>query len=126
MSKSQKELAYLKDLYISNEWTERFTNLADKHLKFPKKGKFLYFNAGTGTHLLAVREKLNKDVELTCVCEDAATQKIAAAKIEAMKVKVNFAKSDNLQPEYFDYILADLSFAKTENISETLDEHSFI
>ena len=126
MSKSQKELAYLKDLYISGEWTERFTNLVDKHLKFPKKGKFLYYNAGTGTHLLAVREKLNKDVELTAVNEDKATQTIAQAKADAMKVKINFAKFDALKSEDFDYILADLSFTPIEEIGEILDELAFL
>lgn len=126
MSKSQKELAYLKDLYISGEWTERFTNLVDKHLKFPKKGKFLYFNAGTGGHLLAVREKLNKDVELTAVHEDKETQKIAEAKAAAMKVKINFAKFDALKSEDFDYVLADLSFTSIENLGDILDELVFL
>lgn len=126
MSKSQKELAYLKDLYISNEWTERFTNLVDKHLKFPKKGKFLYFNSGTGGHLLAVREKLGKDVELTSVGEDAETAKIAQAKVEAMKVKIGFAELADLPSENFDYVLADLSFTPPEKIGETLDELVFL
>lgn len=122
MSKSQKELAYLKDLYISGEWTERFTNLVDKHLKFPKAGKFLYYNAGTGSHLLAVREKLSRDVKLIAVNEDEETQVIAEAKAEAMKVKIDFAKFDALKSEDFDYVLADLSFTAPEKIGEKLDE----
>jgi ubiquinone/menaquinone biosynthesis C-methylase UbiE len=126
MSKSQKELAYLKDLYISGEWTERFTNLVDKHLKFPKEGKFLYYNAGTGGHLLAVREKLEKDVDLIAVNEDAETQIIAEAKADAMKVKINFAKFDQLKSEDFDYVLADLSFVPAEKLSEILDEIVFL
>lgn len=126
MSKSRKELAYLKDLYVSNEWTERFTNLVDKHLKLPKKGKFLYFNSGTGGHLLAIREKLGKDVELTSVGEDAETVKIAQAKAEAMKVKIQFSALDDLQSENFDYVLADLSFTPAENLGETLDELVFL
>lgn len=126
MSKTQKELAYLKDLYISGEWTERFTNLVDKHLKFPKEGKFLYYNAGTGDHLLAVREKLGKDVELIAVNEDAEAQMIAEAKADAMKVKINFAEFDSLKSEDFDYVLADLSFTTVEKIGETLDELAFL
>lgn len=126
MSKTTKELAYLKDLYISGEWTERFTNLVDKHLKFPKEGNFLYYNAGTGSHLLAVREKLEKEVELTAVSEDQDTQVIAEAKADAMKVKINFAKFDSLKSENFDYVLADLSFVPAENLSEILDELVFL
>lgn len=126
MSKTQKELAFLKDLYISGEWTERFTNLVDKHLKFPKDGKFLYYNAGTGSHLLAVREKLEKDVDLTAVSENAETQKIAEAKADAMKVKINFAKFNQLKSEDFDYVLADLSFVPAEDLSEILDELVFL
>lgn len=122
MSKSQKELAYLKDLYIAGEWTERFTNLVDKHLKFPSKGKFLYYNAGTGIHLLAMREKLKKDVELIAVSEDKETQLIAEAKADAMKVKIDFAEFVALKSEDFDYVLADLSFTPADKISETLDE----
>ena len=122
MSKSRKELAYLKDLYIAGEWTKRFTDLVDKHLKFPDQGKFLYYNSGTGNHLLAIREKLNREVELTSVSDDAETEKIAEAKIDAMKVKVNFAKLDSLKSEDFDYILADLSFTPADEINEILDE----
>jgi ubiquinone/menaquinone biosynthesis C-methylase UbiE len=126
MSKTQKELAFLKDLYISSDWTERFTNLADKHLKLPKKGKFLYFNAGTGSHLLAVREKLGKDADLTAVYEDAEAQKIAKAKAEAMMVKIDFAKFDKLESESFDFVLADLTFTATDKIGEILDELVFL
>ena len=33
MPKSQKELAFIRDLYVSPEWTRRFADLADKHLE---------------------------------------------------------------------------------------------
>lgn len=122
MSKTQKELAFLRDFSVATEWTERFTSLADKHLKPPEEGDFLYFNAGTGSHVLALQEKLDNQVSITCVCENAETQKIAEAKVAAMMVKVNFARLEDLKPESFDYVLADLSFTAADKISDILDE----
>lgn len=122
MGKTQKELAYLRDLYISGEWTERFTALADKHLKLPAKGRFLFFNADTGNYLVTLRDKLKKDVELICVFENEEIRKIAEAKADAMKVKINFADAKDLKSEAFDYVLADLSLTAPGNISEILDE----
>ncbi|MEJ7699932.1 MAG: hypothetical protein WKF71_09855 [Pyrinomonadaceae bacterium] len=40
MSKSQKELAFLRDLYIETDWTERFTNIFDENFKFSGEKKY--------------------------------------------------------------------------------------
>lgn len=122
MSKSLKELAFLRDLTITKDWTDRFTEFADKHLNNPKKGKMLYFNAGTLSHALELREKLKKEVELTCVCEDNATQKIAEAKALVIKSPIKFNQFEKLESETFDASLADLTFTRPINIGETLDE----
>ena len=34
MAKTPKELAFLRDLYISGDWTRRFTDLIDKNFDF--------------------------------------------------------------------------------------------
>ena len=57
MSKTQKELAFLHDLYITKDWTERFTTSVDTNFKLSKKGKFLYVNSGTANHALELIEK---------------------------------------------------------------------
>ena len=71
MSKSLKELAFLRDLSIAKDWTERFTNFADKKVKFPKDGNILYFNSGTLSHSIELREKLDeKKINLTVISDD--------------------------------------------------------
>src|SRR4051812_11250450 len=110
MSKTQKELAFLNDLYISKDWTERFTTFVDEHFKLPKKGRFLYVNAGTANHALELIEKMDRAAEIVCVSENAEIEKIAQAKIDLMKANVKFQKMDELESESFDAGLADLSF----------------
>ncbi len=122
MSKSQKELAFLRDLTVTKDWTDRFTNFIDKHIKLPKQGNFLYFNAGTLSHALELREKLEDDVNLVCVCDDAELKLISEAKSTAMKAKIKFNELKELESESFDEVLADLSFVRPDNISEIVDE----
>jgi SAM-dependent methyltransferase len=122
MSKSEKELAFLRDLSITKDWTERFTNFADKHFEIPDKGNFLYFNAGTLSHALELREKLDKDVALTAIFEDKELQTISEAKAAAIKAKVNFSVLKDLESESFDAVLADLTFVRPDKLGEILDE----
>ena len=49
-TKSDKELAFLHDLFIAPDWGERFAELIDEHIMLPKEGKALYLAAGTGGH----------------------------------------------------------------------------
>ena len=46
--KTQKELAFLHDLYIATDWGERFAELVDQHVELPKEGRAVYVEAGTG------------------------------------------------------------------------------
>ena len=41
MAKTQRELAFLRDLYVQNEWTRRFNELADKHLDLSESENLL-------------------------------------------------------------------------------------
>ena len=42
--KSDKELAFLHDLYVATDWGERFAELVDEHVKLPRalRRYFLY------------------------------------------------------------------------------------
>lgn len=122
MSKSQKELAYLRDLTVTKDWTDRFTTFADKHFKLPEEGNFLYFNAGTLSHALELREKLDKNVSLTGVFESKELQIISEAKAKVIKANIKFSKLKELKSEAFETVLADLTFVRPDKLSEVLDE----
>jgi len=107
MSKTEKELAFLRDLYIETDWTERFTNLFDDNFKFSDEEKILYVNAGAGNHALAVREKLDDRIEIFGVTESPELLKIARAKADAIQANVDF--SIVYPKEKFDAVLADAS-----------------
>ena len=62
--KSDKEIAFLQDLFIAPDWGERFAELIDEHVKLPKEGKALYVAAGTGGHAMALQERGGSKLEL--------------------------------------------------------------
>ncbi len=126
MSKTQKELAFLQDLYISKDWTERFTTFVDTKFKFPKKGKFLYVNSGTAHHALDLIEKMDRTAEIIGVSENEEIEKIAKAKVALMKANIKFQKMDELESESFDAALADLSFVKLKDLPNLLDDILFL
>ena len=122
MSKTQKELAFLRDLYIDAEWTLRFTDLVDKHIKFSKKEeKFLYINAGTGNHALALRQSIGKDTEMFATVEDEDILTIARDKAAAVRAKVDFSMN-RFADETFDAVLADASFVRPDDLPKFLEE----
>jgi ubiquinone/menaquinone biosynthesis C-methylase UbiE len=116
MSKTEKELAFLRDLYLENDWTLRFSELFDKNFKFSKEEKILYVNAGTGTHVLGIKEKLKKNKEVFGLFENEETLKIAQAKASAVNADVSF--SDKLPKERFDAVLADASLVKPAKFND--------
>lgn len=122
MSKTQKELAFLRDLSMTADWTERFTNLVDEHLKLPKKGKFLYVNTGTGNHALALRERLKDDVELFGISEDKYLQSISKAKALVVKADIDFQTSNNYPQNTFDAVLADAMLVRPKDLPRFVNE----
>lgn len=88
--KSDKERAFLQDLFIAPDWGERFAELIDEHVKLPTEGKVLYVAAGTGGHALALQERANDKVELICVDENAECMELAKAKASATAEKISF------------------------------------
>lgn len=118
MSKTQKELAFLRDLYIAEDWTARFTDIFDANFKFSGEKSILYVNAGTGNHALAISEKLEQDSNLNAFNEDEELNIIAQAKSNAIKSDVFFASV--FPDENFDVVMADASFVKPQDL------HSFV
>lgn len=120
MSKTQKELAFLRELTIESEWTERFTDYFDKKFKFDKEETVLYVNAGAGNHTLALREKLGDETEIYAVSDNEDLQSIAQAKADAVKADVRFGTY--LPEEKSNVVIADASFVKPYELNEFLAE----
>jgi hypothetical protein len=120
MSKTEKELAFLRDLYIETDWTERFTNIFDDNFKFSGEETILYANAGAGNHALAVREKLDDKIEIYGVSETQELLTIARAKADAIAANVDFSKV--FPAEKYDAVLADATFIRPAELQEFLSK----
>lgn len=118
MSKTEKELAFLRDLYVETDWTERYTNLLDDNFVFSGEEKILYVNAGAGNHALALREKLDDAIEIFGVSETAELLNIARAKADAIQANVDF--SIVYPAEKFDAVVADASFVRPAQLENFL------
>jgi ubiquinone/menaquinone biosynthesis C-methylase UbiE len=121
MAKTERELAFVRDLDINETWTKRFTDLLDKHVGFKKAEKILYINAGTGDHCIAVREKVNEKTEMFATCENDELLKIARDKGAATKSAIEFSEGD-FDDDSFDAVIADASFTRPEGISGFITE----
>jgi ubiquinone/menaquinone biosynthesis C-methylase UbiE len=121
MSKTQKELAFLRDLYIDEQWTLRFTDLVDKHIGFAKEEKLLYINAGTGNHALALSKKLGKKAEFFATAEDKDVLTIARDKAVAVQAAIDFSMN-RFDDETFSGVIGDASFVRPEELQTLVSE----
>lgn len=121
MSKSERELAFLRDLYINTEWTRRFTDLLDKNLDLKHVENLVYLNAGTGDHCIEVREKADESTAIVALCDNDELLKIARDKAVAVKANVAFSNS-RLENDAFDAVIADASFTKPADLTALLLE----
>jgi hypothetical protein len=132
MSKTEKELAFIDDLFISGDWTRRFTQIVDEHIEFAEKGKLLYYNSGSGTHALELRDKLNSEAEIFAVSETPELQKISQAKVDVIDADENRAETafaeisfvHDAPSENFDAVLADASFVRARDLPEFIEKMS--
>ena len=121
MAKTQKERAYLRDLYINEEWTKRFTHMVDKHVGLEDVGNLLYLNAGTGNHCFQLREKLDEKTAIFARCEDEDILHIARDKAAAVKADVDFS-TIRFDDDAFDVVLADATFVTPADVEDFVDE----
>lgn len=126
--KTDKELAFLYDLYIAPDWGERFAGLLDEHVQFPKTGHALYVAAGTGGHALAIKERAGQDLTLIGVDESEARLALARAKAAATKLnevtefRVTQLDALAFEDEGFDLVIGDASLVALERLPEVLAE----
>jgi len=125
---TEKELAYLHDLYVAPDWGERFAELIDEHVKLPEKGSVLYVAAGTGGHALALKARAGADVSLIGVDESEERLVLARAKAAAVKLsdQAEFQHGQlealAFENEGFDLVLGDASLLAVERLPEMLAE----
>ena len=110
MAKTEKELAFLRDLYINDGWTKRFTGLIDKHFKFEDEENLLYLNAGTGSHAFELSERIGEKTDIFATCEDEEILHIARDKAAAVKSGVDFSMI-RFEDEAFDAVIAPFTLA---------------
>ena len=117
MAKTERELAFLRDFEIADNWTNRFTELLDKHVGFKDARSILYMNAGTGDHCIAIREKVDKETRMFATCENEELLHIARDKGTAVKADVDFSQ-ESFEDESFDAVIADASFTRPSAVEE--------
>ncbi len=117
MSKTQKELAFLRDLYIQDEWTTRFTDLVDKHIDLTDSENMLYLNAGTGGHAMAIHERFGEKTDIFASCENEDLLRIARDKAAALSSGVDFSVL-RFEDDAFDAVLADASLVPPAEVED--------
>jgi ubiquinone/menaquinone biosynthesis C-methylase UbiE len=124
--KTDKELAFLQDLFIAPDWGERFAELIDEHVKLPTEGKALYIAAGTGGHAMALRERAGDKVDLLCVDENPECLELARAKATATDGQIGFdaAELDNLElrDNQYDLVIGNASLVSPQRIRKMFSE----
>lgn len=123
---SDKELAFLQDLYVATDWGERFAELVDQHIKVPKKGKALYVGSGTGGHAMALQAQAGGELKLLCVDESEECLELARAKAIAMNEPTEFQRaaveSLPLTDDRFDLVLGNASLLAPARLAAMASE----
>ena len=124
--KSDKELAFLQDLFIAPDWGERFAELIDEHVALPTEGKALYAAAGTGGHAVSLQERAGNKLELLCLDENSECIELAQAKAKATNEATEFrlANLDNLDlpDNSFDLVVGNASLVARPKVRKMFSE----
>jgi ubiquinone/menaquinone biosynthesis C-methylase UbiE len=124
--KTQKELAFLQDLYIATDWGERFAELVDQHVELPKEGRALYVEAGTGGHALALQERAGRKLTIVCSDHNEECLELARAKAVAFHEPTEFQREDvgalSFKEDQYDLVLANDSLTLIGDLKDNLAE----
>ncbi len=121
MAKTERELAFVRDFDINENWTRRFTDLIDKHVGFKDAENILYINAGTGDHCIAIREKTDDKIAMFATCENDELLKIARDKSVATSSAIEFP-DDEPDDDSFDAVVVDASFNRSAELNDLIAE----
>lgn len=124
--KSDKELAFLHDLFIAPDWGERFAEVMDEHLDIPREGNALYLAVGTGGHAMAVQERAGENLNLLCLDENNECLLLAQAKATALNAQTRFRQAhldqSSLPDNHFDLVIANASLVPPQRIATMFAE----
>ena len=124
--KSDKELAFLQDLFIAPDWGERFAELIDEHVKLPAEGEALYVAAGTGGHAMALHERAGEKLQLLCIDENPECMELARAKATATNEQISFDTAPldylNLKDNRFDLVIGNASLVSRHRVRKMFSE----
>jgi ubiquinone/menaquinone biosynthesis C-methylase UbiE len=125
-TKSDKELAFLHDLFIAPDWGERFAELIDEHVNLPKEGKALYVASGTGGHAISLQERAGDKVQILCLDENEECIEIARAKATTAIGPAQFepCKLDQiaLAENQFDLVIGNASLVARDRVRKMFSE----
>jgi ubiquinone/menaquinone biosynthesis C-methylase UbiE len=126
-AKTNKELAFLLELFVATDWGERFAELIDQHVKLPKKGKALYVASGTGGHAIALQSRGGESLNFVCVDENQESLELARAKTKtAVSFITEFREEafDRLTftDDEFAIVIGDGSLIHSERVPEMFAE----
>jgi len=126
IAKTNKELAYLFELFVANDWGERFAELIDEHVKLPPAGLALYLASGTGGHAIALQERANENLIFHCVDENEESLELARAKAAVLKDGTQFARGrvDDLSSpaNQFNLVIGDGSLVHSQRVPRMVAE----
>jgi ubiquinone/menaquinone biosynthesis C-methylase UbiE len=124
--KSEKELAFIHDLFIAPDWGERFAELMDEHVMVPREGNALYLGVGTGGHAMALQERAGDDLSLLCIDENEDFLVLAQAKGTALSAQTRFRQSQldqlSLPDNHFDLVIGNASLVARQRLAKMLAE----
>jgi hypothetical protein len=124
--KSDKELAFLHDLFIAPDWGERFAEMMDEHLDIPREGNALYLAVGTGGHAMAVQERAGENLNLLCLDENNECLLLAQAKATALNAQTRFRQAQldqlALPDNHFDLVIANASIVPPQRVATMFAE----
>jgi ubiquinone/menaquinone biosynthesis C-methylase UbiE len=125
-TKTNKELAYLHELFVANDWGERFAELIDEHVTLPKEGRALYVAAGTGGHVIALQERASPNVTFESIDENEESLELARAKAAVLKDGAQFQQGrvDALtsRANQFNLVIGDGSLVHSQRVPQMIAE----
>lgn len=124
---TEKELAYIYDLYVVPGWREAFDRIVDEEVKLPKQGKFLDAGCGTGGSTIDLAVRGGHKTSVVGVDPSGERLALARGKAEAQKMERVAFEQGSLQvlpfgDEEFDLVIGDASLFPAAAIGAALTE----